>query len=55
MVELGLYAGLRVSEMASLKHSNMVFEIDRAFIPVIGKDVYERMIEVKFNIQTTFI
>ncbi len=37
MVELGLNTGLRVSEMASLMHSNLLFDDARSSIIVLGK------------------
>ena len=37
MVELGLNAGLRVEEMASLKHGNLFIEKGRSSISFIGK------------------
>lgn len=37
MVELGLQAGLRVSEMASLRHSDLFLDEDRSSISVLGK------------------
>jgi len=37
MVELGLQAGLRVSEMASLRNSDLFLDEDRSSISVLGK------------------
>lgn len=37
MVELGLYTGLRVSEMASLKHSNLFLDEGRSSLFIVGK------------------
>lgn len=37
MIELGLQAGLRVSEMASLRHSDLFLDGDRSSISVFGK------------------
>ena len=37
MIELGLNAGLRVEEMASLKHSDLIIDNKRSSIVVIGK------------------
>lgn len=37
MIELGLNAGLRVEEMASLKHSDLIIDDDRSSITVLGK------------------
>ncbi|MFC1509936.1 tyrosine-type recombinase/integrase [Candidatus Omnitrophota bacterium] len=44
MIELGLNAGLRVEEMASLKHSNLIIESDRSSIVVIGKGNKKRAV-----------
>lgn len=44
MVELGLNAGLRVAEMASLKTSNLLIDNGRSSIVVIGKGEKERAI-----------
>ncbi len=37
MVELGLNAGLRVEEIASLKHVNLLIDGERSSIVVIGR------------------
>ena len=37
MIELGLNAGLRVEEMATLKKSDLIIESDRSSITVLGK------------------
>ncbi len=37
MIELGLNAGLRVEEMASLKHNDLIIDSNRSSIVVIGK------------------
>ena len=37
MIEMGLNAGLRVEEMASLKHSDLIIDNKRSSIVVIGK------------------
>ena len=37
MIELGLNAGLRVEEMASLKHSDLIIDNGRSSIIVLGK------------------
>jgi len=44
MIELGLNAGLRVSEMASLKHKNLLLGEDRSSIKVLGKGNKKRAI-----------
>lgn len=44
MIELGLNAGLRVEEMASLKHGNLLIEDDRSSIVVTGKGGKKRAI-----------
>ena len=44
MVELGLNTGLRVSEMASLKHSNLLLDDVRSSITVFGKGNKKRAI-----------
>ena len=44
MIELGLNAGLRVEEMASLKHSDLIIDSDRSSIVVIGKGNKKRAV-----------
>lgn len=51
MVELGLHSGLRVQEMASLKHFNLLISDDKSSILLIGKGNKERsiLIDSKFK------
>ncbi len=44
MIELGLNAGLRVQEMASLKHSNLLLEEGRSSISFFGKGDKKRSV-----------
>ena len=44
MIELGLNAGLRVEEMASLKHSDLIIENGRSSITVLGKGNKKRAV-----------
>ena len=44
MIELGLNAGLRVEEMASLKHCDLIIDSDRSSIVVIGKGNKKRAV-----------
>lgn len=44
MVEIGLEAGLRVEEMASLKHSNLLVDREWSSIFVVGKGNKERSV-----------
>jgi site-specific recombinase XerD len=44
MIELGLKTGLRVQEMASLKHENLFLEDPRSSITVIGKGQKKRSV-----------
>lgn len=46
MIELGLETGLRVSEMASLKHSNLLIDELRSSIVVIGKGNKKRSVRI---------
>ncbi len=46
MIELGLNVGLRVSEMASLKHSNLLIDDNRSSIIVMGKGNKKRAVWV---------
>ena len=58
MVELGLNTGLRVTEMASLKHKNILITGERSSIVLIGKGGKKRVIwisaEFKKTCQTYF-
>ena len=53
MVELGLNTGLRVNEMATLKHSNLIIEGERSSIFVIGKGKKPRSIWINSEFKTT--
>lgn len=44
MIELGINAGLRVAEMASLKHQNLLLNGDRSSILVTGKGNKKRAV-----------
>lgn len=44
MIELALQAGLRVQEMASLKHLNLLIEEEKSSITLIGKGAKKRSI-----------
>lgn len=44
MIELGLNTGLRVQEMASLKHSNLFLDGGRSSISLIGKGDKKRSV-----------
>ena len=44
MIELGLNTGLRVEEMASLKHSDLIIDNGRSSIVVIGKGNKKRAV-----------
>ena len=44
MIELGLNAGLRVEEMATLKHSDLIIDSNRSSIVVIGKGNKKRAV-----------
>lgn len=46
MIELGLATGLRVSEMASLKHSDLFIDELRSSIVVIGKGNKKRSVRI---------
>lgn len=48
MIELGLNTGLRVQEMASLKHSNIFLDEGRSSISFIGKGDKKRSVWVSF-------
>lgn len=49
MIELGLETGLRVSEMASLKHHNLFIDVERSSIVVIGKGNKKRLVWISSN------
>ena len=51
MVELGLGAGFRVAEMASLKHSNLLIDREWSSIFVIGKGRKERSVWVNSELK----
>jgi site-specific recombinase XerD len=53
MLELGLNAGLRVEEMASLKHGNLLIERERSSIVVIGKGNKKRAIWINSDFKKT--
>jgi len=53
MVELGLNAGLRVGEMASLKHGSLLLEGGRSSIVVIGKGRKKRSIWISSSFKKT--
>lgn len=44
MIELGLNTGLRVEEMASLKHCDLIIDSDRSSIVVLGKGNKKRAV-----------
>ena len=44
MIELGLNAGLRVEEMATLKHCDLIIDSDRSSIVVLGKGNKKRFL-----------
>ena len=49
MIELGLNTGLRVSEMASLKHRDLLLDGERSSIVVIGKGNKKRAVWISSN------
>jgi site-specific recombinase XerD len=53
VIELGLNTGLRVAEMASLKHSNLLIEGSRSSIVVIGKGNKKRAIWINSEFKKT--
>jgi len=53
MIELGLHAGLRVSEMASLKHGNLLINGEKSSIVVIGKGTKKRAIWISTSFKNT--
>ncbi|MCK5126703.1 MAG: tyrosine-type recombinase/integrase [candidate division Zixibacteria bacterium] len=46
MIELGLHAGLRVEEMASLKHCNLFIDYTRSSLSFLGKGRKPRLVWV---------
>ena len=46
MIELGLNAGLRVEEMATLKHSDLIIDSNRSSIVVLGKGNKTRAVRI---------
>lgn len=53
MVELGLQAGLRVSEMAQLKHRDLLIDDDRSSILVLGKGNKLRVVKISQKFKST--
>lgn len=53
MVELGLNAGLRVGEMASLLHENLILDGDRSSIIVFGKGNKKRAVWINSGFKQT--
>ena len=53
MIELGLNAGLRVQEIASLKHSNLLLDGDRSSLLVVGKRNKKRSIWINSEFKKT--
>ena len=53
MVELGLNTGLRVNEMASLKHKNFLIDGERSSIVLIGKGGKKRAIWISADFKKT--
>lgn len=49
MIELGLNAGLRVAEMASLKHGDLMIDDVRSSIRVLGKGNKRRVVWINTN------
>lgn len=49
MIELGLYAGLRVTEMATLQHANLRIDQHRSSIAVVGKGDKKRSVWIDSN------
>ena len=54
MVELGLNVGLRVTEMAELKHSNVLVENNKSSIVLIGKGNKKRTVTISSSFKKTF-
>ena len=53
MIELGLNAGLRVEEMASLKHANLLIDKNRSSILVTGKGNKKRSVWINLDFNIT--
>jgi len=53
MIELGLNTGLRVAEMANLKHENLLLDNDRSSIQVLGKGNKRRAIWINSEFKKT--
>ena len=53
MIELGLSVGLRVEEMASLKHGNLLTDKNRSSILVTGKGNKKRAIWINLDFKIT--
>ncbi|MEZ5359821.1 MAG: tyrosine-type recombinase/integrase [Candidatus Zixiibacteriota bacterium] len=53
MIELAINTGLRVSEMASLRHKNLLIDQDRSSIVVVGKGNKKRLIWVSKKFRKT--
>jgi len=53
MIDLGLNTGLRVNEMASLKHKNFLINGERSSIVVIGKGGKKRAIWISTDFKKT--
>jgi len=53
VIGLGLNTGLRVSEMASLKHASLHIESDRSSITVVGKGNKKRSVWISSNFKKT--
>jgi integrase/recombinase XerC len=53
MLELGLNAGLRVAEMASLKHGNLLIEQTHSSIVVVGKGNKKRSVWISSDFKKT--
>lgn len=54
MVELGLCAGLRVTEMVELKHSNVLVENNKSSIVLIGKGNKKRTVTISSSFKKSF-
>ena len=54
MIELGLNAGLRVNEMASLKHRNVFINGESSSISVVGKGDKKRIVWISTAFKRTF-
>jgi site-specific recombinase XerD len=53
VIELGLNTGLRVAEMASLNHSNLLIDGSRSSITVVGKGTKKRAIWINSEFKKT--